>query len=106
MIRRLKKVGYEIHNFYFWLPSADLSLSRVLGRVMEGGHDIPGNVILRRFERSIQNFMKQYRLLGDSWTIFDNTGDEPRIVAFELAGKVAIIDHKLFEELLGRFGKK
>ena len=44
------------HFFFLWVPSVDLALSRVRGRVLEGGHDVPEAAVRRRFGRSIRNF--------------------------------------------------
>ena len=49
---------------------------------MEGGHE-PDVVVRRRFDRSIRNFLLRYRSLGDSWMLFDNSGAEPTVMAFE-----------------------
>jgi len=36
--------------------------------------------VLRRFERSWVNFNGRYRALADRWTVYDNSGDAPRLV--------------------------
>ena len=82
LIRRIKNRGYKVHFFYLWVPSVEFAVSRVRERVLKGGHDVPEVIILRRFERSIRNFMERNRLLGEAWTIFNNTGNVPKIIAF------------------------
>jgi predicted ABC-type ATPase len=66
LIGRLKKQGYAVHFFFLWLSSVDLALSRIRGRVSEGGHDVPEVDVRRRFDRSIKNFLVLYRALADS----------------------------------------
>ena len=105
LIRRLKKLGYRVHFFFLWVPTVDLALTRVRGRVSEGGHDIPEAVIRRRFGRSIQNFFAHYRQLGDSWILFDNSGAAPTIVALEKQGKPRIMNRELYETLINRYGR-
>jgi predicted ABC-type ATPase len=63
VIRRLKKLGYEVHFFFLWVPTVELALTRVKARVMGGGHDVPETVVRRRFDRSIRNFLLLYRSL-------------------------------------------
>lgn len=46
-------------------------------RVKQGGHDIPANVIRRRFASGWQNFQNHYRPVVDDWALYDNTGDAP-----------------------------
>ena len=38
--------------------------------------------------------------LADSWTIFDNSRDVPKMIAFQESGKIEILDPDLFETLL------
>ena len=105
LIRRLKKLGYRVHFFFLLVPTVDLALTRVRERVREGGHDIPETVVRRRFGRSMQNFLAHYRQLGDSWIVFDNSGASPTIVAFKKQGKRRIMNRKLYETLIHRYGK-
>jgi predicted ABC-type ATPase len=86
LIRRFKKRGYRVHFFFLMVPTVDLALTRVWGRVSEGGHDVPESVVRRRFGRSMHNFFAYYRQLGDSWIVFDNSGATP----------TAGISHRIF----------
>jgi len=91
LIRRLKKRGYRVHIFFLWVPTADLALTRVRRRVMEGGHDVPEAVVRRRFDRSIRNFLVHYRPLGDSWMEAQGFLDFLRSFAFFSASNFALI---------------
>jgi predicted ABC-type ATPase len=73
--------------------------------VLEGGHDIPEAVVRRRFERSIRNFLLHYRLLGDSWMLFDNAGAIPSVIAFEKQGSLRIMNRELYDTLIARYEK-
>jgi predicted ABC-type ATPase len=64
LILLLKDCGYRVHLFYLWVPDYDLLISRIQGRVMEGGHDVPAAVVRRRFTRSIQTFLRTYSALA------------------------------------------
>jgi predicted ABC-type ATPase len=105
LIRRLKKRGYKVHFFFLMVPTVDLALTRVRGRVLEGGHDIPESVVRRRFDRSIKNFLAYYRKLGDSWILFDNSGATPTVVAFEKQSSPRIMNRELYETLITRCGE-
>jgi predicted ABC-type ATPase len=48
----------------------------------------------------LPNFLRFYKPLADSWTIFDNSRDVPKMIAFEESGKIEILDPDLFETLL------
>ena len=105
LIRRLRKRGYSVHFFFLTVSTVDLALTRVKGRVVEGGHDIPASVVSRRFDRSMQNFFACYRQLGDSWIVFDNSGATPTVVAFEKQGELSIMNQELYEGLISRYGR-
>lgn len=103
---KLKKAGYGIHMFFLWVKGVDISVSRVQDRVLKGGHDVPEVDIRRRFDRSIRNFLKEYRPLADTWYLFDNSGREPDLVAFEKKRRLRIIDKESYESLISRYGNK
>jgi predicted ABC-type ATPase len=105
LIRGLKNCGYGVHFFYLTLPTVDLALTRVRGRVLRGGHDIPETIVRRRFGRSIQNFLVLYRQLADSWMLFDNSEAAPTEIAFEKDGEQRIIKPELYESLMNRYGR-
>jgi len=103
LIRRLKKLGYIVHFFFLLVPTVDLALTRVRGRVLEGGHNIPEPLVRRRFGRSIQNFFADYRQPGDSWIVFDNSGATPAVVAFQKQGNTSIMNRELYAALMKRY---
>lgn len=70
-LRTLKGAGYTVHVVYLWLPNADLAVARVAARVRAGGHDVPADVVRRRFERGRHNFFTLYRDLADRWRLYD-----------------------------------
>lgn len=81
-ITKLKATGYQFHLFYVWVPSADVSVARVLGRVMLGGHNVPEETIRRRYRRSLENFFHLYQPLADAWEFYDNDKlKSPRLIA-------------------------
>lgn len=79
-IHEMKARGYRIVLFYLKVPSAELAVERVRGRVSEGGHHVPTEDIIRRFSRSWSNFTNLYRPLAHKWIVFDNSLGEPVIL--------------------------
>jgi predicted ABC-type ATPase len=102
----LKAEGYDIHFFFGWLKNVDLALSRVKERVSRGGHDVPEPVVRRRFDRSMQNFLLYYRPLAKVWTLFDNSGEIPKVIALERDEMVRMIDRNTYTALVKRYGRK
>jgi len=104
LLRELKAKGYEIHIFFLWVNHVELALSRVQERVARGGHDVPEPVVRRRFERSVRNFLIDYRALADSWILFDNSGKAPSVIALEENKTVRIMNKSLYGALVKGHG--
>lgn len=99
LLKEMRENGYEVQIYYLWLRSVDLALERVANRVAAGGHDVPAETVRRRFERGLYNLFHLYRNLVDSWILFDNSGDTPRVIAKEATGVLTMVDATLFDEI-------
>jgi len=96
LLNNLKDRGYRIHLFYLWIHSIDVALERIAGRVKMGGHNVPEDVVRRRYHKGISNFSRLYQPLTDSWAIYDNSTDTPHLIAYKEHDKLEIIDHDTF----------
>ena len=76
----MKDAGYRIEIVYLKVDSPQLALRRIAARVKEGGHDVPRMDVVRRFHRSWENFVRMYRQLADSWSVYDNSSERPRLL--------------------------
>jgi predicted ABC-type ATPase len=99
-LRTLKQHGYAVVIYYFSLANAQLAVRRVKLRVSLGGHDVPADVVRRRFGRSLSNFFDLYMPLADEWTLFDNSSlPHARTVAAKLDNQLTVTEpapwHKL-----------
>lgn len=72
-----KKRGYHTTLFFLSLPSAEFAMARVAARVAAGGHNVPEATIRRRFKSGINNFHNIYKLLADTWSLYDNSAEQP-----------------------------
>ena len=72
-IQLAKQEGYRIVLVFFWLDSVELAIERVKTRVLDGGHNIPTPVILRRYYSGLLNLFNLYIPICDYWMIFDNS---------------------------------
>ncbi|MEQ1910054.1 MAG: zeta toxin family protein [Vicinamibacterales bacterium] len=77
----LKVSGYDIHLVFLWLSSADLALERVADRVRNGGHDIPSDVVRRRYSAGVRNFFHLYQQVATSWAMYNASGPQPLLLA-------------------------
>ena len=57
-----------------------------------GGHNIPPEVVRRRFEAGRRNFFDLYVPLAEIWNVYDNSGEsEPRLIAFGGRQKATVV---------------
>ncbi len=80
LVRRAKAAGYTVILLFFWLPSPEMAEMRVAQRVAEGGHDIPREVIRRRYWHGLRNLLEIYASEVDVWSMYDNTLQQAPIV--------------------------
>ncbi len=72
-IRTWQQRGYHIKLFFLRLPDVEMAIERVAQRVKQGGHNVPEEVIRRRFDAGLKNFESSYKSAVDSWVLFDNS---------------------------------
>jgi predicted ABC-type ATPase len=99
LLRKLKNQGYRIHLFFLWVQSIDIALARIAGRVKMGGHNVPEDIVRRRYHKGLFNFGKLYSPLSDFWAIYDNSAEVPKMVAFEKNLKLKVVDNELHDQI-------
>ena len=67
---------------------------------------LEAGIFLADFTKVIGNFLQQYRKLGDSWMLFNNSREKPEIIASMKGDKLSIIAAQEYEGLSGRYGEK
>lgn len=80
-INNAKAKGYFVTLVFFWLNTPELAIKRVSTRVEEGGHNIPEEVIYRRYKSGIKNLNNLYLKISDFWMIIDNSYPPYALVA-------------------------
>ena len=99
-IERAKKIGYQVVLIYSYLDSPILCENRIKIRVLNGGHNIPKEDIIRRFYRSKKNFWNIYKNLVDEWNLFYNGNSEYNLVAQYSNNDVEIFNENLYNEFI------
>ena len=100
LVRRAQAEGYAVKIIFFWLKTPELAVLRVAERVQKGGHDIPEDVIRRRYVAGIKNLFQLFMNEVDCWDIYDNS-ENPRVqIACGGANAQTIISNaSLYKEL-------
>ena len=85
-IKKLRNDGYDCQLMFLWLQSPDLAVQRVRERVNTGGHDVPEQVVRRRYAAGLRNFSKLYQPLANTWAVYDNS-DSPSPIMIAQGGE-------------------
>lgn len=80
LIRTWHAAGYRVGVIFLRLPTVDLAIERVRLRVQQGGHNIPEDVIRRRFTQGWVNFDTLYRPLVNDWRLYDASVQIPQLI--------------------------
>lgn len=73
LVERAKASGYQVILLFFWLSSPEMAEMRVAQRVASGGHNIPKDVIHRRYWAGLRNLFEIFVPIVDLWSLYDNT---------------------------------
>lgn len=99
-IKKSRESGYQVTLVFFYLDSEDLAIERVKTRVLEGGHDIPIPVIIRRYVAGLRNLFNLYTPICDYWMLFDNSKLHSEFIAEGyLDNEIDIINIRTFETI-------
>lgn len=99
-ILKAQSKGYFVTLLFFWLNSVELAKKRVKVRVREGGHNIPEEVIERRYERGIKNLLDIYLPICDNTMVFDNSDTTPVLVLQQIKNDLPeILDIQRFKQI-------
>ena len=106
-IKVAKENNYNTTLLFFWLRNSDLAKERVKTRVKEGGHNIPTDIIERRYVNGIKNLFDIYLEIVDQILIFDNSEGKPILIAEKNFGEEIVI-HNLekFNDLKNYYDKR
>ena len=66
---------------FFWLKTPEQAIERVAERVSKGGHNIPRDIIIRRYYEGIDNLFRIYMPIVDTWVLVDNSVTPRGIIA-------------------------
>jgi predicted ABC-type ATPase len=79
-IDRWRATGYRVTLYFLALPDPETAIARVAERVAQGGHDIPPEVIRRRFASGLAHFENDYKPRVTEWALLDSSGAVPTLL--------------------------
>jgi len=81
---------------YIYLENYNANINRIKHRVLNGGHNIPTNDIIRRYYRSKKLFFTIYKDIVDEWNIYYNSNE----FFEEIANNDIILDTQKYNEFI------
>jgi predicted ABC-type ATPase len=83
VIRQMKKcksLGYKVYLHFIYVEKLAVSRARVIQRVKMGGHGVPEEDQIRRFDRSFANLPLAIQI-ADTALVFNNSEQSHRLIA-------------------------
>ena len=104
VMERAKAAGFHVSILFVALDKPERNVERVQFRVADGGHDIPTDTIIRRYEASFRNLSKALQIV-DEGVLIDNSKKFPRWVIKTKAGQIIEMQRVAGSKLHRRFAE-
>lgn len=76
LLDKAKERGYFIRCYYVLTADPAINVWRVKSRVESGGHDVPEEIIIKRYDKALE-LIKDLVQICDVCHIYDNSGSRP-----------------------------
>lgn len=107
LIQQAQKRGYFVTLLFFSLASPEQAEKRVAKRVSLGGHNIPTDVIHRRYDNGLRNLFELYMPICDYWALYDNSSCPTNKVAYGWKDtKVTVLQPNIYEKFKNEYSKR
>ena len=80
-VKKAQEQGYYVTLLFLWLDSVEQAIDRVKSRVADGGHNIPEEIIRRRYYKGLENLFELYMPVCNSWITIDNSQSPYEVIA-------------------------
>jgi predicted ABC-type ATPase len=99
-LKRAKTEGWRISLLFLWLPSPQAALERVARRVREGGHNIPADIVIRRYWKGISALRESYLPMADVAAVYDNSDKGRRLIVERQPGqRLRVHDEETWKQI-------
>lgn len=88
-VRSAREKQYFIRLYYIGISSAEESLARIKNRVRKGGHDIPEDDVMRRYQSRFSDLMKILPYCDEAF-LFDNENGFAKVAEYK-NGKIRVV---------------
>ena len=94
LLKRAKQAGFFVQLFFVGTDDPEINVARVALRVKQGGHDVPEDKIVSRWQRTMDLLAEAVRSVDEAF-VFDNS-------SAELSGGPRLVFHRKAAEEAGR----
>ena len=95
LLIKAKSEGYFIRCFYFLTKSFSINIQRVESRVSEGGHSVPEDKIIKRYNNSL-GLLPELIDVCDSINVWDNSTDRPYRIFQRKKDQITFYDNPIW----------
>ena len=100
LVKKAQRLSYDVILLFVWLESPEMAIDRVAARVRNGGHNIPSEVVYRRYYRGLQNLFELFMPICDEWIVTDNShGEWQKIAACKQNESNIILNPELWAKI-------
>lgn len=104
LIQQAQRRGYFVTLLFFSLSTPEQAVRRVAKRVSQGGHNIPTEVIYRRYDSGLSNLFNLYMPICDYWAFYDNSAcPVEKIASGWKTEKISILNAEKYESMKARY---
>jgi predicted ABC-type ATPase len=72
--------GYEVNLVVVLTHDPDINVERVKSRVFAGGHDVPAEKIVTRYQRFMENTLTEAIRVADQALVYNNSFEKPVLI--------------------------
>lgn len=76
LLRRAKEAGFFVRCYYVLTADPQINVARVASRVSAGGHDVPEDKIISRYDKAL-DLVHELVPVCDVCHIYDNSANTP-----------------------------
>jgi predicted ABC-type ATPase len=88
-IKLARSQGYRIYLYFVSLEDPQMNVERVEARVRQGGHDVPKDKIISRYERTMNYLLDAIRLVDRAY-LFDNSSEKTILFAIYQSNEISL----------------
>lgn len=90
-----KENGYKTYLYYLATDSVTINIQKVQNRVMEGGHDVPKEKIIKRYSKSLELLFDALQIVDRAYLIDTSRKHSEVILEKNNKGEIEFFSHSI-----------